>query len=215
MYQLLAIGFADPTLALSRGLIDGGFQTDALAVMEGLRMPPSAVSQVASSFQAVTESIDNADAGAFYHQLNVAYARLFIGPGPVVVSPYESIHTDEDPSASGILIVGPVTSAVLKSYRQAGVSLLMGINDPPDHMAIELEFLYYLCDNEAGAWKTKDLATAEKWRGLQSAFTTDHLLKWGPPFCRQVRDATRESFYAVLSLVAETFFSWESNFLRQ
>ena len=58
------------------------------------------------------------------------------------------MHVDVEPGIPALLMVSPAAEAVLESYRHAGLSLTKDLNEPPDHIATELEFMYYLCQKE-------------------------------------------------------------------
>lgn len=71
--------------------------------------------------------------------LETEYVRLFIaGAGGVVAPLYESCHQDGAPRVMG-------DSALVMQNRlvEAGLAVSTESNDPPDHLAIELEYLYH------------------------------------------------------------------------
>lgn len=220
MYHLLTIGFLDPTKELASGLVDGTFQNGVTETVEGIKEhlhhnegTPSSLILAADK---MSKGVFILDAEALYHKLAVEYARLFIGPGPVVVSPYESIHKDDGAHAPALLMVGSSAGKVLQSYQEAGLSMADGLNEPPDHFATELEFMYYLIKKEAFAWEAGDCKEAMKRRCLQISFFKRHLGDWGTEFTKLVEKKTEETFYAVLSFLSSAFFQSEKqSFLRE
>jgi TorA maturation chaperone TorD len=84
--------------------------------------------------------------GYTLQQLQVEYARLFIGPFKVPVPPYSSIHFGEN------ILMGETTLWVEKFYNYAGLEFDPELKDLPDHVAIETEFLYYLIFNQLHAY---------------------------------------------------------------
>ena len=213
MYHLLTIGFLDPTRELASGLVNGSIQSDVVETVAGLKEhyhhnggTPSILILAAEK---MLNEVFTQDVESLYHELAIEYARLFIGPGPVIVSPYESIHKDAGIHASAFLMVGSAARKVLKSYQAAGLSMVDGLNEPPDHIATELEFMYYLIEKEASAWKAGAHNEARKWRCLQISFFTMHLGEWGIEFTNLVEKKTEKNFYAALSCLSSAFFHLE------
>ena len=77
-------------------------------------------------------------------QLSIDHSALFLGPFELIAAPYGSVHLEKNRQ-----VMGDSTIGVLRSYQDAGVSV--EAKEPPDHIAIELEFMYYLCTKEAEA----------------------------------------------------------------
>lgn len=215
MYHLLALGFAEPTTELAEGLIQVGFQMDVKAILEGLAISETAVSKIVSSLDRLTKALTGQDPEKLCRELNIDYTHLFIGPGPAAVSPYESIHVDAEPDVPVLLMVGPAASAVLDAYREAGLSIKKGLNEPPDHIATELEFMYYLCVQEVSAGEHGSYNEEAGWQLFQRAFFTEHLGKWGIDFCRTVQEAAETKFYNTLGLLAATFLAFEAEVVKQ
>ena len=214
MYQLLAMGFLDPTRDLAAGLADGTFQNDVLATANNLVVAYHVDGEVAETILGPTKELlaeeFAEDAEEVYHELAVEYTRLFIGPSQPVVSPYESVHVDSDEDSPALLMVGPSARAVIKVYREAGLDMAEGVNEPPDHIATEIEFMYYLCRQEAGAWQASDSAEARTWRQRQRTFAAEHLGAWGIEFCGLVQEHAEVRYYALLGELASGFFQIES-----
>lgn len=214
LYHLLSIGFFDPTRELAQDLIDGAFATDLAETVKKLIESLSLNDATANALYAPVDALVAADFGsdpeALYHTLNIEYTRLFIGAPVPAVSPYESIHVDSEPDAPALLMVGPAARAVLKTYREAGLNMAEGLNEPPDHIATELEFMYYLCGKEACAWGDGNDVGAKEWRRLQHSFAAEHLAVWGIEFACQVKEATSQKFYAALSSLTQVLLRLES-----
>ncbi|NTV46318.1 MAG: molecular chaperone TorD family protein [Chlorobiales bacterium] len=61
-------------------------------------------------------------------------------------------------------------------------------SDSPDHFGMELLFIGFLIRQEVRALKTEDTESAEKYRKVQVAFLSEHLLHWLYPFVVSVRE---------------------------
>jgi len=213
MYQLLAAGFLHPDRELAAGVADRGYALDVRDVAQGLVESLSATQavdhplvQAVSAFAAVEFA---SDTEALYHELAVEYARLFIGPPVPAVSPYETIHADSEPDAPALLMVGPSARAVLAAYREAGLNMAEGLNEPPDHIATEFEFMHYLCVKESAALQLGESDEAHRWRSARSTFLREHPGAWGIDFANQVAASTTNEFYRAIATIAAAFLRLE------
>lgn len=202
-FGLLALAFLDPDEELVQRLAGGSFvatletATGELAALESLR--------------AVQASFAESDPAASLKALKVEYARLFIGPGRAVVSPYETIYDSQAKAVRPLLMVSPAAVAVEQAYREAGVALAGGLSEPPDHFATEAEFLYYLGQKEAECWAAGAEAGAREWRRKGTSFLIDHLGGWGREFCRLVAAQSGHPFYSSVAHFAATFLALGEN----
>ena len=119
------------------------------------------------------------------------YERLFVGPGRVPCSPYESLWREDVPRRDQGRLMGDVTDDVVRIYKEIGLRVRTDAHELPDHVAIEWEALAYALEQG-----DDDAA-----RGLART----HLAAWMGPFCAAVATATTEPFYAVL---AELTSAW-------
>lgn len=138
--------------------------------------------------------------GEALRALEIAYNRLFVGPGRPLAPPYESLYRDP-----GGLVMGPSAQAVQACYAEAGIALGPDYHDLPDHVAAELGFMAYLTVEEAEA----EDGQAGRWRERQSAFLRQHLAAWLPAFCERVRAAGQHPFYPAVADLAQAFVSWD------
>ena len=91
-----------------------------------------------------------ADVGA---RLGNEYRRLFRGPLPPYVVPVESVYKKwaGDPGCDlplarqkGFLMGDPAVD-MLRRYRDEGIAIPDELSSMPDHVALELEYLSFLC----------------------------------------------------------------------
>ncbi len=131
-------------------------------------------------------------------ELQIAHAELFIGPFELKASPYGSTYLEKTRR-----VMGDSTMEVLKHYQKAG--LTVDIKQPPDHIAIELEFLSYLCALEGEALQDGNLIKAAELQAEQKLFLTSYVLPWMPDFIKNIRSGTENKFYLYLADCFETF----------
>lgn len=125
-------------------------------------------------------------------QLTVDYAALFIGPFELLAAPYGSVYMDKNRR-----VMGDSTLGALRFYQDAG--LAVDVREPPDHVVIELEFMYYLASREASAMADGQEDEAAEYRQRQIRFFSTYLKPWIFEFCRSIRSGTANSFYRSLS----------------
>lgn len=131
-------------------------------------------------------------------ELKAAHAGLFIGPFDLAAPPYGSIYLEKNRR-----VMGDSTVAVQKIYRAAGLSL--EVPEAPDHIALELEFMHFLCTGEAGAAARDDQDEALALAATQSRFLFTYLAPWVTEFCAAIRKGTSYGFYTSLADCLEEF----------
>ena len=121
-------------------------------------------------------------------ELLIDYARLFVGPFELLAPSYGSIYLEGKSQ-----IMGDSTMAVLKHYKEAGLSV--DIKEPPDHIAFELEFLHYISALEAEAFEKHEHDQQLNFAMVKKEFLEKFLAPWVPLFCEKIRGGTTNSFY--------------------
>jgi putative dimethyl sulfoxide reductase chaperone len=78
-------------------------------------------------------------------------------------------------------------------YQAFGFKLGGILRERPDHIIVELEFLYVLCLKEALAQIEQNTHNAEISREAQCAFITDHIGRWAPLFSMAVEKTSYQA----------------------
>ncbi|MBU1567573.1 MAG: molecular chaperone TorD family protein [Proteobacteria bacterium] len=125
-------------------------------------------------------------------QLTVDYAALFIGPFELIAAPYGSVYLEKSRR-----VMGDSTLGVLRFYQDAG--LAVDVSEPPDHIVIELEFMYYLAGREASAVADGFADDAAGYREQQVRFLSKYLQPWVLDLCRSISSGTTNPFYRSLA----------------
>ena len=137
--------------------------------------------------------------------LLVDYTRLFLGPIQALAQPYESAWlggpepTEENPPP-----------AVVDLYREGGFDIDDEFMELPDHVAVELEFLYLLTFNANRASRDGQLEAMAATERLKQRFLGEHLGVWIAPFAAAVQAGAETSFYRELAAFTERFVRIES-----
>lgn len=135
--------------------------------------------------------------------LLVDYTRLFIGPSQPVAMPYASFWLTDDQSMRH-----DATTVVLDFYEQGGFGVSDDFRELPDHIAVELEFLYQLIYSQNQASGNEDGAAAVD--ALHRRFVTEHLAVWIGRFCDAIGSGAASAFYRELAEFTTRFVRIEA-----
>ena len=77
---------------------------------------------------------------SLYEHLNECYVRLFVNSREGIIAPlYESCYEFENAP-----MMGMAAEKMKNCYTSKGLSMESIVHEPPDHLAIELEYLFFL-----------------------------------------------------------------------
>lgn len=163
-YKIFSFIFHRPDREFARYLRDGFIKDIEFLICDAV-----------TGFSRFLEETKEKSDEEFYSLLAVEYTRLFINATPKVpCPPYESMYREN-------VIMGGSTLDVIDSFSRAGLKVAGNFSDLPDHVAVELEFLYYLMD----CGYTQEYAS----------FMKEHFSTWVPKFCEEVEKNDRIGFY--------------------
>jgi len=132
------------------------------------------------------------------------YNRVF-GKSIQRISPRESSYRWRDAShisdAADSLLGG-----LQQEYHQFGLMPIAGMEDT---VAVECEFLAYLCEQESKEWSSHAMSAARELRQQQRNFLINHLGLWFPEFAHNVADCAADSFYSRLANFGDAWLSLE------
>ncbi len=133
-------------------------------------------------------------------ELEASYTDLFINRlGGVPAPPYGSVYLEQEPR-----LMGASTQQVLAAYQKAGLAL-EGSPEPPDHLPTELEFLYFLVEQEELALHKGKVETAREFLQQQQSFFQELFTPWIPRFCENILQET----------IAHPLYRWGACLLRE
>jgi len=134
-------------------------------------------------------------------QLRDTYCDLFVNLHPGAgVPPYETEYT----SGVNDFLKNQDLADLMGFYRAFGLDLGQGerLSERPDHIAVELEFMHFLCWKEALARTENIAAHIEICQDAERKFLGDHLGRWADRFAERVEGSTPvEFFLAITSLL--------------
>ncbi len=120
--------------------------------------------------------------------LDVDYANLFL----LHLVPYESFYTRDDQ-----MIESGGDNPVLDIYNTLDfrVELDKARVVSPDHIGVELEFMYMLTNALKKAYEAEDKQGIKEILQVQKGFMQDHLLNWSPMFLINMKKESRTALY--------------------
>ncbi|BDQ34544.1 TorD/DmsD family molecular chaperone [Pseudodesulfovibrio portus] len=163
--ELCVAVFRGPGASLWAAMTDSGVPELLTSVQHYSGLPVEPLSRLREGLAGCDGDFDT---------LETEYVRLFIaGPGGVPAPLYESCHL-----GGGSRTMGRPALDMRDRLAAAGLAVDLDSNEPPDHLAIELEYLYHLL---ALGWSGDEPARADE--GVE--FATSVMLPW----VRRFRDA--------------------------
>ncbi len=196
VYGWLALSFYPPDAELERMLADGTMAGELWASTAWLGADREALRpdiEALETFAACTLEC-----------LQAEHQRLF-GKSVERVSPCEATYRWK---ATGDILAAAddVRGWLQQLYAQFGVA---PVGETADHIAVQMEFMAYLCSLEARQWQAGTSHAARQLRRQESDFLADHPAQWIAEFHRQMGRQTRPSFYAAAASLAARWLTLE------
>jgi len=156
-----------------------------------------AIKEAYPAFYHFFNKVEEVEVDILYNELKQEYQSIcyiFNADGRVQAPIWESYYTSADHS-----LFSNATYILRNKLHEFNLQYEQENSHPEDHLAVELDFLYYLIDFTNMAYHNKDYASYEKGVYTQYWLLKDHLLKWVPLFVKKIELANKESIYFSLS----------------
>ncbi len=153
-------------------------------------------------------AISDPDSGSLSEVEN-KYQRLF-GPTPST-NPVPLSETSY--LVPGAEETGWILASVERHYASAGIQSTSASGNVPDHIAVELEFVAFLCGCEADAWTADDFKEARRMQDRQRRFLDQHMSKWVPILLREVA-AHGDKLFTLAARAVHVQVTHDLDFLR-
>lgn len=154
----------------------------------------AATRQAHPELSGLATQLGQAFAGESLQTLLVDYTRLFLGPMKALASPYSASWLPAPVTGDEVL-----PSSILDLYAEGGFEVDGELAELPDHVAIELEFLYLLSYNRRQAAMLGIASDITSTTDLRARFLREHLGTWVVPFTAAVKSNAETAFYRVLA----------------
>jgi len=142
--------------------------------------------------------------------LAAEYADMFLGFGRDPAYPCGSVYLSKKK-----LVMQEQRIQVLEMYRRFGLGRIREFKEPEDHIAIELEFMSYLCQETKEALVDGCMDDASRVLEAQSSFLNEHLKPWVPKFCDDIQACAKLDFYRAVAKITEGFLGLEEENISQ
>lgn len=130
--------------------------------------------------------------------LKIDYSKLFVGPYGLLAPPYGSMYLEDTR-----MVMSNSTMDVRNKYEEEGLDI--SLKEAPDHIAIELEFIYFLIFKEIEAIRSSDSGNTVRYLEKQKVFLETHLGVWVSEFADNVEANARTEFYRNLARLTKSF----------
>ena len=132
------------------------------------------------------------DGDSLYQHLEEGYVRLFISAkGSITVPLYESCYEFE-----GAPLMGRAAAEMKERFEAKYLSVADTIQEPPDHLSIELEYLYFLLDK---GWRDQDGVLVTE----GSAFAAETMLPWVSKLSERLASEKDCRYYSLMVSILE------------
>lgn len=198
LHSLLAQAFNYPDPALVTALRGGPF-VDALAQWTEELGHDS----LRRSFTAIRKEYTGKQAGTkadILLELERDYTRMFFASKPRLAYLFESVYREGK-------LLQDSTFQIARLYADAGLQLTEDFRLPPDHIAVELEFLAFLYFKEIEGVKNDDVKQVDYARELQAQVIEQHLRPFALNIAERVAEHARTVFYRNLALILKQVYA--------
>lgn len=139
-----------------------------------------------------------------------SYVRVFMhGPKSALCLPYESVHVAPSGQATGWIL-----ALLEQEYASAGLALSPSLKDLPDHISVELEFMAFLCGQEAEAWSKELVEKGVESLEHQASFLGKHMITWIPGWALRVPEADDQGVYTAVAETVRAFVYSDLDLIR-
>ncbi|EEY44270.1 TPA: molecular chaperone TorD [Vibrio mimicus] len=171
--------------------------------LSGLADEESLADDVRSLIDALNRLQDRQDA-----QLELAadFCDLFLKSDRDSALPYASVYTDKG------LLNGKPAQQMRELLAAHEVKVDQNLNEPADHLAIQLDFLAHLVISTNKLEQNSEVNAALQ---VQSDFISQHLLTWLPVFVERCTQFDTFGLYAAVARLALAFVKQDQGFLDE
>lgn len=121
------------------------------------------------------------------------HANLMVGPFELLAPPYGSVYLEKNRK-----VMGDTTMEVGQFYFDCGLEVASDYNDPPDHIAVEMEFIHFLLSEIYNSLNEGNEETAENYRTKLREFLEKYYLPFSENFAKKIKDNAETSVYKLV-----------------
>ncbi len=196
LYNGLSRALNYPDAALVADLCCGDYSSSMAEALEQLKLEDLAAQTIALGKRYSQSDLPAAEQLLL---LEREYTRMCFSSKPRQVYLFESVYKEGK-------LLQESTFQIARLYYEAGVKVEEHFRLPPDHIAVELEFMAYLCFHEAMSRQPEDKERKQYAGSLQRIVLESHL----GPFSRAVGEKLGEhaesEFYQLVARTLDAVF---------
>jgi TorA-specific chaperone len=146
------------------------------------------------------------DTESFFSFLEETYVRLFINTRGGISAPlYHSCYLDSGQTDASPAMMGETALLMKHRFESKGLSIADTIGEPPDHLSIEIEYLYFLLHN---AWEKQH----NDYLAEAVSFVKTFMLPWIVLFSDRLLDERDCPFYSYAAALLRSILSLVARF---
>ncbi|MCG6536798.1 MAG: molecular chaperone TorD family protein [Syntrophales bacterium LBB04] len=187
LYSLLAQGLNYPDNDLIADLVEGDFIAALKETLDAAGRPGDITKDLSDYY-----SRPGADQKELLLELERDYTWMFFASKPRVAYLFESVYSEGK-------LYQEATFEVARLYHEAGLKLDEAFKLPPDHIAVEFEFMTYLSFQEIEALKADDRERADYARDLQTKVIEKHLRPFALELAQRMEPKAKTLFYRTMA----------------
>lgn len=133
-----------------------------------------------------------------FDHLEENYVRLFINAQGGIAAPlYASCYED----ATQPQLMGSAAEQIQRILERIGLTISPELGQPPDHLAIAIEIVYYILDRDNTPWDPERFQEAAE-------FIDGFLMPWVLVFSKRLESETRCRFYPLVTQLLQCVLTW-------
>lgn len=190
IFNLLAQAFNYPDADLIESLCGGDFTPTLRQALERLNLAGSLDSELTDLEKTYSGSDKEKD--TLLLEMEKDYTHMFFSSKPRLVYLFESVYKEGK-------LLQDSTFEIARLYYDAGLNLVDDFKLPPDHIAVEFEFMAYLYFNEIEAINKSHQENVTYAQKLQKEVMEKHLAAFGGTLAGKVAEHARTVFYQCMA----------------
>ncbi|HPS93871.1 MAG TPA: molecular chaperone TorD family protein [Deltaproteobacteria bacterium] len=203
LYSLLAQALNYPDRDLVESLCQGDYVGETLDALGVLGI--TGLEDCLGGLQKESTAA-NVDQAGLLLEIEKDYTWMCFASKPRLVYLFESVYNEGK-------LFEESTFKIARLYYDAGLKVEENFRLPPDHIAVELEFMAFLSFKEMDCLKTGDGKIADYAVELQNKTLNEHLNNFALTVAENIGRNARSSFYQGVAKVMGVFFTNPANFV--
>jgi len=194
IFRRLAASFNYPDDELIQDLSNGVFLSKLSDALKLFRLHSACAMLGSGSIMAGSEEL---------LALEKDYTRMCFASKPRQVYLFESVYREGK-------LLQESTFQIARLYYEAGLQLTENFTLPPDHIAVELEFMAFLFFKEAEAIQESNSAKESLALRLQGEVLKNHLIPFGLSVAERMEKYAATAFYRTMACILRSVLEFLS-----